>query len=328
MAMTDYFLPNAFKLRELTAAINHVPYVPARLRQLGWFQESGSSTVDIAVEEQNGVLAIVPVAPRGGPAAQTDKAPRILRSFRAPHLPVEAHIYADEVQGVRVFGSDGAAQVLETVRNERIATMRQNLEYTLEYHRALAVKGSFMDANGNIRSLFTEFGAVQQTVVIPLSPTVSSGIRGKMFTVAKDMRAGLGGTPRTGIRVLAGDAFWAALMSDKDVQATYLNQIQAAELRGDVRNSFDAFGATWEWYEGTTEVSLGDDAYAVPEGVPGLFITRYAPADYNETVNTIGLPFYSKAQPKDMDRGWDMEAQSNPLNIITRPGAVIKLSLT
>ncbi|MCB1718608.1 MAG: major capsid protein, partial [Candidatus Competibacteraceae bacterium] len=69
-----------------------------------------------------------------------------------------------------------------------------------------------------------------------------------------------------------------------------------------------------------------DEAYVVPRNVPGLFITRFAPADYMETVNTMGLPIYSKSEPMKMNRGIEMEAQSNPIHLCTRPNAVIKLT--
>ncbi|MDK2124490.1 major capsid protein [Chitinimonas sp. DQS-5] len=68
-----------------------------------------------------------------------------------------------------------------------------------------------------------------------------------------------------------------------------------------------------------------DEAYAIPEGVSGLFITRFAPADYLETVNTLGLPYYAKIWPLANDKGLSLEAQSNPPNLCTRPRAVIQL---
>ena len=69
-----------------------------------------------------------------------------------------------------------------------------------------------------------------------------------------------------------------------------------------------------------------DRAFAVPEGVPDLFITNFAPADYMETVNTNGLPYYASQELLPHNKGVDLEAQSNPLSLCTRPGAVIKLT--
>jgi len=66
----------------------------------------------------------------------------------------------------------------------------------------------------------------------------------------------------------------------------------------------------------------------VPEGKPGLFLTRFAPANYNETVNTKGLPYYVKSKAKDFDKGVDMEGQSNPMNLCTSPLAVRRIKFT
>ncbi|WP_420801183.1 major capsid protein [Pseudomonas brassicae] len=70
-----------------------------------------------------------------------------------------------------------------------------------------------------------------------------------------------------------------------------------------------------------------DEARLVPEGVSDLFLSIYAPADYIETVNTEGLPYYSKIEEMPFGKGIDGEAQSNPLHICTRPRAVIRLAL-
>ena len=70
-----------------------------------------------------------------------------------------------------------------------------------------------------------------------------------------------------------------------------------------------------------------DEALLIPTGVDGMFQTRFAPADYNETVNTMGLPYYVKSDPKKYDKGFDFEAQSNPITWCSRPTAVRRLKL-
>ena len=53
--------------------------------------------------------------------------------------------------------------------------------------------------------------------------------------------------------------------------------------------------------------------------------TVYAPADYIETVNTIGLPRYAKqATDQEFGRWVKLHTQSNPLPICTRPKTLIK----
>jgi hypothetical protein len=319
---------NGFTLKSLTAAINNLPYIPQRLAGLGWFVEKRIPTLDAAIEERDGVLSLLGVKPRGGISNTMGESARRIRTFRVPHIPASDAVYADEVQNVRAFASDNQAEAITTRRDEKLGNMRNSIDYTIEAHRVKALKGTFVDANGADISLFTEFGVTQQTKAIGLHATNNSGIRAKMFEVATMVQSALGGVAYRGIRVMCGDAFWIALLSDKATMETYLNQQQAAELRGNPTDSFVAFGATWEWYRGTSDANLGSDAYAVPEGVADLFQTHFAPADYVETVNTLGLPYYAKAAPIKFDKGWELEAQSNPLNICTRPKAIIKLTIS
>jgi hypothetical protein len=68
-----------------------------------------------------------------------------------------------------------------------------------------------------------------------------------------------------------------------------------------------------------------DCAYLVPLGIPDLFVTSFAPADFVETANTPGQPLYAKAELLSMGRGIRIESQSNPVSIVTRPRAVVKL---
>ena len=324
MPMVDPFTPSAFTLTSLTAAINNLPFRPQRLSMM--FEESGLSTLPAAVDIQDGVLSLVDVAPRGAPGKPVYGDGRSAIPFIIPHMPERANILADEVQGVRAFGSESQAEVLTTVLNERLAQMRRNIDYTMEYHRAAAIMGNYINANGDATSLFTAFGVSQQTQAMGLHATNSSAARNKTFLAIKKVKAALGGIPWTGMTALCGDDFWTALLTDKDTNATYLNQVQAAELRGNPTNSFMAYGVNWEWYSGTSAVNFGSDAYLVPTGVPGLMITRFAPANYNETVNSIGLPYYAKSEPMEFGKGYKLEAQSNALNLITRPAAIIKLT--
>jgi len=43
------------------------------------------------------------------------------------------------------------------------------------------------------------------------------------------------------------------------------------------------------------------------------FATYFAPADFNETVNTLGQPLYAKQEPRKFDRGTDLHTQSNQI---------------
>jgi hypothetical protein len=92
-------------------------------------------------------------------------------------------------------------------------------------------------------------------------------------------------------------------------------------------------GVAWVNYSGTVPDSSGsaqplidsNSAYIFPMGTD-VFKTWYAPADYMETVNTEGMPFYAKQQPTKYDKGIDIECQTNPLPICLKPAVIQKLT--
>jgi len=324
----DAFNSNAFGLTSLTASINHLPFTPTRIAELGLFEEAGVNTVDVAVEEINGTIQLLPALPRASDGTVITRDLPNARPIRCPHIPARATIMADEVQGVRAFGSETMADTVQNRINEKLAKGRRSIDYTMETHRVAAIMGSYYNANGSTTSLFTEFGVTQQSVGMVLL-TSTTKVRQKCFDIFKAIKAGLGGIPYRGVRVFCGDTFWSSLIGHEVINATYLNSQDAAAVRGDPTKQFAWGGITWEWYSGTSDCLIPlTEAYAVPEGVPGMFLTRYAPAPYAETVNTNGLPYYAKSKMMGFDKGAEIEMQSNPLNICTIPRAVIKLTET
>lgn len=325
MSMVDPFIPSAFTLTSLTAAINNLKYQPRRLSSL--FEETSVSTTNIAIEERNGTLSLLTPRPRGATGAITGVETRKIIPFAIPHIPVRGSLYADEVQGIRAFGTENVAETLNNRIAEKLQDMRNAMDYTIESHRCTAIKGNYINANGDTVSLFTTFNVVQQTQAMAFSSTVSSEIRSKMMAISNKIDTALDGGSWSGMLVLCSDDFWVAMLEDKDIKSTYLNQMQAAELRGNPSDVFTAYGATWERYRGTSSVNFGSDAYLIPGGIDKLCVTYYAPADYVETVNTNGIPYYVKSEPIPFGKGYEFEAQSNPLNLITRPAAIIKLTI-
>jgi hypothetical protein len=92
---------------------------------------------------------------------------------------------------------------------------------------------------------------------------------------------------------------------------------------------FEFAGVVFNVYEGGVDGTdfIGDGlGYAYPEGVPRMFQTAFAPADYMETVNTMGLPYYAKQEVMKFNKGVDIETQCNPICLNTLPEAVIRLS--
>ncbi len=335
MPTMDIFRDDAFSMASLTAAIIAVPYKPARIGQLGLFGEQGITTTVVMVEEKQGQLSLVPTSPRGGVPDSIGKDGWKVRAFTVPHLARRSQILADAIQGVRAFGSETELQVIQTMVNQRLATLRNMLDVTLEYHRMGAIKGVVLDADGTstIYNLFTEFGVVQQTFDMDLDDT-DEDVRGNCVAIARLIEDELGAAIYTGLRGFCSSSFFDALVGHAEVKESFKYQ-ESRVLRDDLRKGFPFGGITWEEYRGKVgSVAFVEDGYAYifPEGVVTekgpLFQTNFAPADYLETVNTVGLPYYSK---QAVDPVWqkfvDIEAQSNPLCLCLIPRAVIKVNM-
>lgn len=329
MPTLDIFNNDAFSVQSLTKALIDIPYTPTRLGELGYFQQEGITTTTTSIERVGTTLSLVPSGPRGHVARPTSTDKRTLVPFNAVHLAQTANVNADEVQNVRAFGADSELETVQNVVNKHLRKMRRNLDVTLEYQRIGAVKGQILDADGSsvLLDLFTAFGVSQTTHAMVLGTTTTKVLL-KIVEAKRKMEAALGGLSYRSIRVLCSQTFFDALVSHPAVVAAYDRWNMGDFLRQDQRGGFYFGGVFFEEYRGTVsgnDFIAAGDAYMIPEGVPDLFLMYFAPADYMETVNTIGLPYYAKQEPRDFNKGIDIDAQSNPLTLCTRPTAIVKL---
>lgn len=328
--LLDVFKGDAFSFTKLVDAINLTPYIPTRLGDLQLFQPKPISTLSAAIEMQGHILSLVQSQPRGAPGAPKNMEKRTIRDFRTIHLPQRVAIMADEVQGLRAFGSETEDTVAMQYLQGKMDVARSDLDITHEYQRMGALKGLVLDADGTtIYNYFTEFGVTQSTLSVALSATTTK-VWQFCMALKRFIEDKLGGVMMQGVRVLCSAEFMDAFVSHPAVIETFKYQ-QGQVLRSDYRDSFEFGGITWEEYRGTiggTRFIAANKAYAIPMGVPGLFQTLYSPAPYMETVNTPGLPFYMKAKSMDFDVGVEWQVQSNPLHLCGRPDCIVELTGT
>ena len=325
----DIFNDDAFSVVSLTKAIEDTPFVPGRVGQLGIFSEEGVSTTSISIEKIGSTVSLVPAASRGSSGRPMGNDKRQMIPFTATHLPQRASILADEVQNLRAFGSESEVETAQRLMNRKLAKMRRDLDTTIEYQRIGAIKGSILDSDGTteLLNLHTAFGTSVTSHNLVLG-TAGTPVRNKVIEARRKMEAALGGLTYSGARVLCSASFFDALVGHAKVEAAFDRYMNGEFLREDQRGGFYFAGVFWEEYRGqvgATKFIADGEAWMVPEGVPDLFVTNYAPADYMETVNTLGQAYYAKQEPKDFNKGIDVETQSNPIHICTRPAVPVKL---
>lgn len=335
--MLNPFANSAFSMAALTAAINLIPNRYGRLQELGLFPVKPVRTRDVLAEERAGVLTLLPTKPLGAPGTVGASAKRRMRSFVVPHIPHDDVVMPAEVQGLRAFGSETELESVASVVADHLETMRNKHAITLEHLRMGALKGQILDADGSILyDLFEEFRIAQQTVVFEIdNPGNATDVKQKCIETLALIEEGLLGEFMTGARVLCSQEFFAALTSHKDVKAAYARWREGAVLINDVRKGFDFGGLVFEEYRGKASDLDGTvrrfiapgEAHAFPLGTIDTFGTYVAPADFNETVNTLGQELYAKQEPRKFERGTDLHTQSNPLPLCLRPSVLVKLSI-
>jgi hypothetical protein len=332
--MQNPFTNPAFSMASLTAAINLVPNRYGRIGQSGLFNPKPVIHRNVIVEELHGVLNLLPTLPPGSPGTVGSQGKRKVRSFIIPHIPHDDVVLPEEVQGIRAFGSENQTEAIAGVMARKLETMRNKHAITLEHLRMGALKGQILDADGSvIYDLFAEFNVTPASVNFQLGASATK-VKPKCSEVLRTIEKNLLGEVATGVRVLCSPQFFDALTTHDNVEKAFAFYQQGAALVDDTRNGFRFGGLTFEEYVGFATDAAGNvrkfipdgEAIAYPEGTLDTFATYFAPADFNETVNTLGQELYAKQEPRKFDRGTDLHTQSNPLPMCHRPGVLLKLT--
>ncbi len=328
MSVLDIFKSSLFDMASLTIALDKLPRFPGRIGAMNLFKDKPIKTTSAIIEERHGKLALLNTAARGTVGETSSKPGRVGRSFLVPHIPHNDVVLADEVQDVRAFGSETDLETIAQTVNDKLASMKANHETTWEYHRAGAIKGVVLDADGStINNWYTEFGITEEVVAFALA-TSTTNIKGKATEVLRHIRDNMGGSNYTGVHALCGNTFFDLFINHTEVKAAYERWQSGQFLRDQqFETPFLFAGITWENYDltiGSKPFMVISDARFFPVGSQDVFVRANAPANFVETVNTMGRPIYAKQERQKFDTGIDLHTQSNPLHICTRPGALVK----
>lgn len=313
---------------ELTAAINRIPYNPGIVARLKQFTESGIPSTRAMAEFANHVLRLVQSAPRGGVADTHQSGTREGIEFSAIHLPTRCTVMADECQDQRAFGTTDLDSPL-ALRDSRLRGMKTNIELTLEHLRTGVLRGKVYDADGItvLLDIYAAFGIAQTSLSLDLNVSTTQ-ILNRVIDAERASEDELGGNTPSGFIALSSPSFMDALRANPAYD-TALRYGRPSDLLKDYRTGITVGNTTFLEVRSTpglpTRIPDGE-AYLIPQGIQDLLITRFAPADYMETVNTPGLPVYLKSEEMAFGKGYTLEAQSNPINFCSRPGAIIRLT--
>lgn len=331
--MTNPFTGTGFDMAAMTAAVNKLPNLYNRT--LSIFKPSGITTTTLLVEQRNGTLNIVRSRVRGAPADKVLADKRALRSLVIPHLPIADVLLPDDYQNVRAFGSDNAMESQATLMAAKLQKMKNVLDQTREHLRMGALKGIILDADGStMYNLYTEFSITPKTISFALADD-ETDVRAKCLEVKRHMELNLKGESMSRARCLVDGTFYDAFTSHPNVKAAFASyQALSQDLASDYRSGFkfgdiiwEEYPATWTDLDGTARLAIASgEGHAFPEGTGDVFEEVFAPGNFIETANTVGLPYYARQEMKPFGQGIDLWAESNPLPICKRPEVLVKVT--
>lgn len=321
---------NDFTIGELTTAINAFQPSVGRINQLGLFADRGVRTPNITIEDRNGSLAVLTSHDWG---AEGTTASGIVRNTYAFAIKQTVHddlILPSDVMGVRGFDTEGLDSMAQELA-VRLQRMRAKHDVTMEWKRMGALKGNVLNADGtsSLANIFQTFGVTQVVVDFELGNTATNVLE-KCALLSNQIEDNLKGELFTGIRVLVSPEFYNKLIGHDKVKDAYKFHSDAASRLGtDMRKGFTFGGVTFEEYRHSINGSRlisANQGHAFPEGTSDVFATYYAPADFNETVNTVGQAIYVKQWEKPGNRGIVLHSQSNSLPLCHQPAVLVKVT--
>jgi hypothetical protein len=347
----NVFNQDAFQVAALTAAVNDITPQYGRLGALGLFRDEGVTQPTVAVDFDPITNQLLPQSNWGAPGVANKTAKGKVMSFSVPHFPVNDQVLASDLMGRRAPGTNDTLTA-QRLLGKKMIEMRAKLDQTLEWMRLGVLKGGLVkDGAGNtILDIYGAFGISQVSTSFALG-TSTTDVLGAIAARKRAILAALRGELMSGFVAMCSDGFYDKLVSHANVKVAFQyfqNGGQtladdfsagtvppnAAGLTAVAGRPFYFGGVAWLNYSGAVSDSAGnsqpmidaDSAYLVPLGT-NAFKTYFAPADYLETVNTEGLPFYAKQKLLDYDKGIEVECQSNPLPICLKPALIQKLTV-
>jgi hypothetical protein len=341
LTIVDIFGNAAFSSTSLTQAINIVPNDYGRIRDLGLFSDEPIPTTTVSVHYENGTLNLLPTRERGAPSSLGMPEKRNARQFACFHIPHDDFVRADDVQNILArVGQDGVLESVETLVNRKQIVMRRKHAITLEHMRMGALRGEILDSDGSsLLNLFTAFGVTQKEIDFVLG-TAGTDVGAKIDEVVSYIEDNLKGETMDSVHVLASPEWFSKLIGHATIKDAwkYYDGLYNV-LRENVRKKFVHRGVTFEEYRGSANYLQEDGTYgtrrfipageaiAFPMGTTDTFSTYWAPADFIDSVNTLGEEIYVRqAVDPEFQRWVKIHSQSNPLPIVKRPALLVKLT--
>lgn len=329
----------------LTTAINKRDNEYNLLGQIGLFNGGGGLDTDVVkVETRNQRISIVETSPRGTPAPKSDtpdgRNVRLLPTFR--HARTH-NVLASEVQGVRMFGSDNQMETVDHAVAKKLDKIHREHRQTMEFLRWGALKGDVYDADG-VTVLYNSYSAMgEEQYEIEWDLTNANAvdpIQDGNDELLDYLETNALGESISGVVKFCSPGYMQAMQKNKDFREAFKYfEGQPNPNRNGLRTPFYFKGATYIRHMGSCAFQAADgstikhtfipdnEAIAVPTGTYDTFNSYYAPGEFLETVNTMGIPLYIKTDMMKHNIGMELTYYSYPLHLVTKPRLVVRCKI-
>ncbi len=333
MLTMNVFKQDAFQAISLTEAVRRSQTIPGLIGNLKLFTPVPVRTRTVAVEQKASTLRIIQTSEPGAPRTRREQDKAKITDLRVRRIEEASTITAEQLQGIRAFGSETELKSLQREIAERQQTCIDDLSATVERLRLSCIGGILVDADDTvIYDYYSTFGFVQGGEI---AFDLANRTKMKQFIAANVIRPiirALGGIAPAGMRIVAlcGDDFFDLLQENAEYREVYKNNDKSSKLLEDtVFQSIEAWGVTWVNYRGTDDnstVAIGATKVKFfPVGVRGLFQEAFAPAPTFSLVNTRGQEWYSRiVMDEKREEFADIEIESHRLPICTRPEVLLR----
>ncbi|MCF6199262.1 MAG: major capsid protein [Hyphomicrobiaceae bacterium] len=341
----DELVRERFGTVDLSSAINKRDNEYGLLNSLGLFDEEGIDEHHVKIETRSQSISMVPTSEIGTPAPAGDtpdiRDVRILPTFR--HAKMH-RILAKDLQGVRMFGSNDTAEMVDIKMLEKIDLIQREHRQTKEFMRWGALKGNVYDPDGQ-RLLFNTYDLMDETQrVIEWDLNNANAvdpIQTGNDVLLDHMETEALGETINGVIKFCSPAYMTKMQENKEFRDAYKyfasqNGGEINPNRQSARRPFEFKDVTYIRHLGKASFKAKDgspivhtfipdgEAIAVPLGTFGVFQTYFGPLENTDGINTIGQEVYVLPKVMDLNMGVELHSYSYQLNMVKKPRLVVR----
>lgn len=317
---------NAYTQVELTDYIIERPRQPQQATAAIQVTQAGVAVPALLIDRSSTTINVIDPSNYNEAPAQTEVSREDPIPLAVPHYADSVTVWASEVAGQRVPGTDNTYEVPADLLNRKLDAQVANFSVTEEHVLIGATKGKILDSKGAVKvDLAAAFGIGPTPLKIDFADP-NLDVAAEFRKIKRALKKKLGGMIVTSWQVMCTGELYEALVSKESVKRAFEGWQAASALLGMSNDGPTPFTVAdnmrlWE-YEGIdlpSGATIGpkNELIIVPN-VAGLYQRRNAPRQNWVEVNTPGRRIYAFQKDLD-DKGVKVDTEMNFVIYNQRP---------